>query len=143
MPTFGAASRAALATCHPDLIQVAEAAIRIYDFSVLQGHRSVADQQRLYKQGRTTPGSIVTNIDGVIRKGKHNFYPSRAFDLAPYPLDWSDHESFLVLGGIVMAVAFQLGVALRWGYDWDRDWNLVPRDPDESFTDLPHFEVIL
>lgn len=31
---------------------------------VAQGYRSIAEQNRLYAQGRTTPGSIVTNARG-------------------------------------------------------------------------------
>lgn len=44
--------------------------------------RDVEDQQAAYAQGRTKPGPIVTNCDGVNKKSMHNFYPSRAFDFA-------------------------------------------------------------
>ena len=45
-------------------------------------HRTVAEQQRLYSQGRTTKGNIVTWVDGVTKKSNHNYYPSKAIDVA-------------------------------------------------------------
>lgn len=44
--------------------------------------RSVQEQQRLYAQGRTAPGKVVTWVDGIKKKSNHNFYPARAFDVA-------------------------------------------------------------
>lgn len=44
--------------------------------------RSVVEQQRLYRQGRGAEGPIVTNVDGVTKKSKHNLFPARSFDLA-------------------------------------------------------------
>ena len=44
--------------------------------------RSVEEQQRLYAQGRTAPGKVVTWVDGIKKKSNHNFYPARAFDVA-------------------------------------------------------------
>lgn len=45
-------------------------------------YRSPKEQQRLYKQGRFgNPGPIVTQLDGVQKKSKHNFFPSRAVDV--------------------------------------------------------------
>lgn len=45
-------------------------------------YRSVEEQQKLYAQGRTVPGKVVTKIDGVKVKGMHNYTPSRAIDVA-------------------------------------------------------------
>ena len=44
-------------------------------------HRTPEEQQALYAKGRTMPGDKVTNIDGVTKKSKHNFSPSRAIDV--------------------------------------------------------------
>lgn len=44
-------------------------------------YRTPQTQQKLYQQGRTTPGDIVTNIDGFNKSSNHNFYPSRAIDV--------------------------------------------------------------
>ena len=45
-------------------------------------YRSPLEQAQLYAQGRTVPGPIVTQLDGVTRKSNHNVYPSRALDFA-------------------------------------------------------------
>ena len=36
-----------------------------------------------------------------------------------------------------MGVADMLGVSIRWGGDWDKDYD----EKDERFRDLPHFEL--
>jgi peptidoglycan L-alanyl-D-glutamate endopeptidase CwlK len=45
-------------------------------------YRSVEEQQKLYAQGRTIPGKVVTKIDGAKVKGMHNYSPSHAIDVA-------------------------------------------------------------
>lgn len=44
--------------------------------------RSVDEQAVLYALGRTRPGKVVTNADGITRLSAHNYYPSRALDVA-------------------------------------------------------------
>lgn len=138
MPSFGERSHARLATCHRNIRIVMDAAIRKGpDFTILCGHRSRAEQNELYQQGRTTPGDIVTNIDGLNDTSKHNETPSLAIDIAPYPIDWNDTDRFKILAGYILGVADTLSVPLRWGGDWDRDYTMS----DERFIDLPHFEL--
>jgi peptidoglycan L-alanyl-D-glutamate endopeptidase CwlK len=137
---FGGASEAQIVTCTPGIIKVVRRAIKIYDFSASEGHRSVARQQALFAQGRTTPGKIVTNVDGVRKKGMHNYKPSRAIDLVPYrdgKMQWNDREGFIHLAGIMLAFAEAEGVRLRWGGDWNMD------DDFGDGWDLPHFEELL
>lgn len=133
---FGRGSQAELEEVHPDLQKVLNEAIKLYDFTVLEGNRSIETQQRLYAQGRTAPGRVVTQIDGVKKKGKHNYAPARAVDIVPYPIDWSNRERFMHMAGIVLATAHFLGVRIRWGGDWNRD------DDFEDGWDLPHFELL-
>lgn len=131
MPRFSHKSKQNLASAHPDLQRLCNELIKETDFMVLCGHRPVAEQQRLYAQGRTKPGKKVTNVDGVKIKGRHNYKPSLAVDLAPYPLDWNDTERFRALGEKAKAVATRLGITISWGGDW------------KKFKDLPHFELPL
>jgi hypothetical protein len=131
MPRFSTASESRLATCDPRLQSVLRLAIEVVDFSVLEGHRSVARQQLLYAQGRTKPGSIVTKVDGVRVKGKHNYAPSRAVDVLPYPFNgWNDYDGFAFVAGHILMAAHTLGIAVKWGGNWNSD-----------LVDLPHFEV--
>lgn len=132
MPTFGAASEAQLATCHPDLVRVLRRAIQYLDFSVIEGHRGQAAQDAAFAKGLSK-----------LRypNGNHNAVPSRAADIAPFPVDWSEgekpHLRFAFLMGVVLVAARTEGVKVRFGLDWNR--NLDPRD--ETFLDLPHVEL--
>lgn len=85
--------------------------------------RTNEEQKKLYAQGRTKPGKIVTYIE---QNGKHNVYPARAFDIAfkkQGSLDWSSIH-FKRFAKIVS----DLFDGVEWGGNWRR------------FKDLPHFE---
>lgn len=128
MAKFGKRSKALLALAHPDLVKVANAAIRIHDFTVLCTQRSENEQNYLFQSG-------LSKLQ--YPKSKHNQKPAHALDLAPWPIDWKDTEAFYYLAGIVMASAHAVGVKLRWGGDWDGDGDLK----DQTFMDLGHFEL--
>ena len=130
MPKFSKLSKERLSTCDVRLQLIMNAAIRIFDFSVLEGHRGEADQNAAFERGVSKARFPDSN---------HNASPSLAVDIAPYPIDREDTERFVLLAGIVRAVAFQYGLEdqIRWGGDWDRD----DRMSDESFRDYAHFEV--
>lgn len=63
--------RARLVGVHPQLVAVLEPILDQFTMFVVQGVRTVAQQQALYAQGRTAPGSIVTYKDGVTHKSNH------------------------------------------------------------------------
>lgn len=133
MPTFSQTSLDRLASCHPDLQKVMFRAIESTDFMVLCGHRGESDQTQAVRDGRSkVPWP----------KSKHNTMPSVAVDVAPYPIDWSDRERFAYLAGVIQAAADIMGIKIRWGNDWDGDGQMVPRDPDERLSDMPHFELV-
>lgn len=56
------------------------------DWRVVQGRRTIAEQNGLYAKGRTVPGNIVTNAPGG--SSAHNF--GLAADIAPMKIDGSD-----------------------------------------------------
>lgn len=65
-----------LAGVHPELADKALTILGVMSvldapMFVTEGVRSTARQQALFAQGRTTPGKIVTNVDGVKVRGKH------------------------------------------------------------------------
>ena len=129
MPRFSKRSRDNLDTCDERLQRVCERVIEQFDFTVLEGYRTLERQRELLRQGKTklSPG-----------KSAHNRNPSTAVDVAPYPIDWSDIRRFDILAGFMFQAAAEEGVTLRWGGDWDRDWELS----DQTFNDLPHFEIV-
>ncbi len=139
---FGKTSSVRLQTCHKDLQRVMYKAIElsIIDFGIASGYRSPEEQQELYKQGRTKVGSIVTYVDGVKRKSKHNYSPSNAVDIYAYvdgKACW-EKEHLYYLGGVIMTCARNLNVELRWGANFNRDADLT----NENFYDLPHYELL-
>lgn len=117
-----------LATCHPDLQAVFHAVIHHVDCSILEGHRPRADQDAAFARGQSKLRWPQSN---------HNQTPSRAIDAAPWPIDWEDRDRFHLFGGVVLGIAKQKGIALRWGGDWDGDFQVR----DNSFDDLVHFEL--
>ena len=146
----------------PDLIKILDYAIQFYDFSIIEVLRSVTRQHELWQKGRKLKhpsedpykraswvkiGSTVTNIDGYEKTGKHNLNPPEAFDIYPYPIDLSNdlktRARFYYMAGIVMQCARELYAkgeiehVLRWGGDWDQDSDFT----DQTFDDLPHFEL--
>lgn len=128
MPKFSAASRARLETCDIRLQSLFNEVIRHFDCTVLEGHRGQDAQDNAYASGK----SQVKWPDG-----KHNRMPSKAVDVAPYPIDWNDIRRFYYFAGFVLGVAARMQIPIRWGGDWDRD-TLVN---DQNFNDLVHFEV--
>ena len=126
---FSSRSQEHLDTCHEDLQAICGLVIEHYDFSVLEGHRSGHRQNELFRQGKSKLKA---------GQSKHNSLPSMAVDLAPYPISWSDMNRFYLLAGMMFQAAHDLGFKIRWGCDWDGDWD----HKDQSFFDAPHFELL-
>lgn len=128
MPSLSEKSRKILSTCDPRLQRICEIAIRIIDFSVLEGHRGIEDQERYFSEGKSKlhwPNS------------GHNTTPSIALDLVPFPINWQDVNRFHLLAGVIFGVAISLNIKIRWGGDFNMNMN----SSDEKFKDLPHFEL--
>lgn len=142
--SFGERSLKNLNTCHSDLVKVAHAALKYsqVDFGISEGERTIERQQKLYKEGKS-------KIDGIKRKGKHNYSPSKAFDFYAYVPGRKDlafnltHLMYLV--GVITAEANRLYESgqilhkIRSGANWDGDGELRY---DQTFFDSPHIEII-
>ena len=128
MPKFGRTSRKRLDSCHEDIQQVFKEVVKHYDCSIVCGYRGEKEQNQAYDKG---------NSKVKYPKGRHNKFPSNAVDVAPYPIDWADRDGFILFAGFVLGVASQKGINLRWGGDWDGDFDLS----DNQFDDLVHFEL--
>ena len=128
MPKFGKRSLKSLSTCDKRLQKVFNEVIKTVDCSVLEGHRHQTRQDALYKEGKTKV---------KFPHGRHNSLPSRAVDVCPYPIDWSDRERFHLFSGFVLGIAKSMGINLRWGGDWNQNWEV----DDNKFDDFPHFEL--
>ena len=96
---------------------------------VLDATRGKAAQELAFAQGRTK----VHFGDSA-----HNYVPAIALDVCPAPIDWKDTSKFIILGKrFVLPIAKEFGIPIRWGADWNMNSNLK----DESFVDMPHYEL--
>lgn len=138
MPKFSNRSTQILSTCRLELVMVFSEVVKTFDCTVISGYRGEAEQNDLVQRGLSKlkfPNS------------KHNCYKlipggvrapdSKAVDVVPYPINWHDRERMTFFAGFVLGVAHQQGIALRWGGDWDGDWQVR----DNNFDDLAHFEL--
>ena len=133
---LGPKSTQRLLGVHLDLVRVVKRAIQIteQDFMVSEGMRTLARQRELYAQGRTKPGPKVT----WTMQSKH--LVGLAVDLVPFNAgkpDWTAGKNFDAVAKAMFEAARELGVAVTWGADWDRDGK--PRERGES--DSPHFQL--
>ena len=128
MPKFGRKSKSKLTTCHKDLQKVFNEVIKYVDCSILECHRNGERQDKLFKEGKTKV---------KYPKGRHNNIPSNAVDVTPYPVDWEDRERQTLFAGFVLGIARSMDIKLRWGGDWDQDFQVQ----DNKFDDFPHFEI--
>lgn len=128
MPKFGRRSRERLATCDKDLQMVFNEVIKYVDCSVLCGTRGKEEQNKAFEEGRSKV---------KYPNGRHNASPSYAVDVTPYPIDWEDRERQTLFAGFVLGIANQMGITLRWGGDWNMNFNVK----DNGFDDMPHFEL--
>ena len=116
-----------LTDLHPKLQELAQAfkdacSKQNLPVSIYFTLRTIAEQDALYAQGRTTPGKIVTNAKGG--ESYHNY--GLAFDAAPLNSDlsinWTDNQLYQAMGEIGQSVG------LEWGGSWVK------------FPDKPHFQ---
>ena len=129
MNSFSSTSQKRLGELDLRLQTVLNEAIKLRDFSIIEGYRGEDRQNRMYREGKSKlkwPHS------------KHNTTPSRAVDIAPYPIDWGDLDEFRYLAGLVVGIGHALNVPLKWGGDWDQDGVLS----NNRFNDLPHIEIV-
>jgi hypothetical protein len=128
MPRYSKKSKERLSSCDKRLQDVFNEVIKYVDCSILEGHRSKERQNKLYDENRTKV---------KYPNGRHNSSPSKAVDVTPYPVDWKDRERQTLFAGFVLGIARGMDIRLRWGGDWDMDFQVM----DNRFDDFPHFEV--
>lgn len=130
MNQFSPLSKAKLENCHPHLQDLFNEVIKHYDCTVICGYRGQPEQEEAFRSGKSKlryPSS------------KHNQMPSLAVDVVPYPIDWTDSARFFHFAGFVLAIATLRGISIRWGGDFNSN-NIFK---DESFVDMPHWELQL
>ena len=109
-------------------------ALEIIDFTIKCTFRNEQDQNEAYY---ATPQRSRAKWP----EGKHNKVPALAMDCVPYingRASWNKLHC-CVLAGVMLAAAKKLGIPLRWGGNWDMDYEPIT---DQDFNDLCHFEEV-
>ena len=135
MPHFGGISSGRLKTCDARLQVLFSKVVERFDCTVLTGHRGEIEQDLAFEIGTSKL---------CWPQSKHNQTPSRAIDISPYPIpeNWGkgnrdEYEKFKYFAFYVLGMAAALNIPLRWGGDWDSDFDTQ----DQDFNDLLHFEL--
>lgn len=126
---------------HPDLVKLMHESIKDspIPFIIICGVRTTEEQQRLYAQGRTASGLIVTSCDGVTNRSNHQTKRDGygyAVDLLADAdrndkvdhIELNDAASLKTAAKHIKKVAQELGIPIVWGGDW-------------KMRDYPHFEL--
>ena len=130
MARYGRQSMAHLEGVHPLLVDWALELVVVMDNKVVSGVRDMSTQREYVAIGvsQTMDSFHLVQPDGY----------GHALDLAPYPVDWSDHRRFYILAGLGLGIAFKMGISLTWGGRWnpDDDQFKLP-----GFNDIGHFQI--
>ena len=129
MPKFSEKSKEKLTTCVPELQRLFNEVIKEKDCSIICGHRTKEEQEAAFKENKSKL---------QFPKSKHNFFPSKAVDVMPFPINWNDLKGIAEFAKFVLDKAKELNISIRWGGDWDRDGDWK----GERFLDMPHYEII-
>lgn len=145
MFSYGASSRAKLATVHEELRETFELALswQIYDITIIYGWRGEADQEQAFLAGNSTKHWPESKHNACDMNGEPL---SNAVDFAPWcrlpngtmGIPWKDTHAFAVIGGILLAASHQLGYNIRYGGDWDMDGLTT----DQKLMDWGHVERV-
>ncbi len=125
---FDAQSLVSVVNAHPKLQLVLYAARQEIEFRVLDSRRGKAAQEKAFKEGKSK---------AHFGQSAHNYAPSIAVDLFPAPYKWDNTASFDRLAKVVMRIAKEKNIPLRWGGDWNMDGDKTKSDA----WDRPHFEL--
>lgn len=127
MYKYGKTSIKRLSTCHWKLQMILYEAIKEVDIVIIEGHRTLKKQQEFFRNGNS-------KCDGIKNLSNHQYFPSRAIDIAEYKkdikgkIDWNNKEGFIALANIIKRIAKEKGVRIRCGVDF-------------SWFDGPHIEL--
>jgi hypothetical protein len=104
---------------HPDLLKIFNEVKKEFNCKIICGHRGQEEQNRVFKIGKSKLN---------FPHSKHNSIPSKAIDVCPLPIDWTNTDAFKKLGQIFKDKANELNIKISWGGDW-------------QWKDFPHFEL--
>ncbi len=132
MPFFSKTSAERLSTCDKELQRLFYEVVKTFDCSITCGHRGEAEQEEAFRNGTSR---------AHFGQSAHNFDPSKAVDVIPYPVDWTDYDKFNELAKHVFKTAEKLGISIKWGGNWETAYSKVDPKTAKHFVDMPHWEL--
>jgi peptidoglycan L-alanyl-D-glutamate endopeptidase CwlK len=152
---FGENSQRQFDTLHEDLQNIFFFAIKKIDFTILEGRRTIEQQKINFIKGvsHTMDSRHIPRFSDGEYRGHYNYMgDSCAADIFPYqvginpwPISSDSIEikqkklyRFYFLQGVIYSTAHALGIEIRQGIDWDRDFDFF----DQTFDDMGHIELV-
>lgn len=130
MPKFGKTSLEKREMLCKNLRLLVDEVIRYYDFSIICSHRGQEEQKSAYLSGASK---------AKFGQSAHNFYPSFAVDVYPYPVPKKQVNGVIQLDSnskewdkmifAFKSAAIKLGIEIECGIDW------------KKLVDKPHIEI--
>lgn len=115
-----------LKQCCPEIQSVIKEVLYYRDITILCCYRSKEDQEKMFMQGTSKAHA---------GQSAHNYLPSLAIDVIPYPIPMKDGEwdsnasDWKDLSDLIFDIAKTKGVDLTWGGNW------------KKLVDKPHYEI--
>ena len=150
MYSFGKTSKRRLETCDSRIRDTMYLAIKRspIDFGIAQGARTVEQQQEYFDNDKSKINpSAYANLEDLLKVAKHIVdgeirLKAEAVDVYAFvngKASW-DSSSLILIAGVILSCANELGYKLRWGGNWDGDGEIIT---DQKFQDFPHFELLV
>ena len=118
--------QARFAQLHPSLQAIVQELLYYKDISVICSFRSREEQEEAFRKGTSK---------AHFGQSAHNFLPSRAVDIVPYPIpmknnQWDNNSNqWNEVANLFLEIAKQKGIEITWGGTF------------KTLTDKPHFEL--
>lgn len=92
-----------------------------FDLTVTCGHRNKEEQEKAFKEGKSK---------AHFGQSKHNSLPSKAVDIAPYPINWDTNDPrWSMMVALAYDTAYLLGIKIKCGAFFN------------GLADWPHIQV--
>lgn len=122
-----------LSTVRPELQRVILRAVELspVPFAIVSGIRTIEEQKRLYAQGRTAPGPIVTWTMKSNHMGGHaidfSLVNAQGHPTNTDPRTWKNApKTYGIVAAAIKKAGKELGVPIYWGYDmWRKDFGHI------------------
>ena len=139
---LGKKSKEVLKNLHPFWGLIIPEVLRLVDISLIEGLRGSTTQTQYLSTGKTKLPWPLSRHNRTLDPSLKSFEytVSDAVDLIPYPSGYGDMDRMVEVAQIVLYVAKQKGIKVRWGGDWHGNGKI--NNGPNDFFDPWHFELV-